>query len=191
MMEAYNLYGNPSLEIVCECSVEELNKLEAEAIEIYDSVNSGLNIYSSANDTPLYYGEDHPRCKYSNEQILEVARLLTNPENKAIYISTITGVSVENIQSIASLKVHSWIEKEDPETYKKLVDLKGKRKNPKGIAARGIVYPSVMSPDGTVYTNIENLSRFCEEHGLTRPNFRKLLLGKIKSSLGWRLVANG
>lgn len=191
MMEAYKLYGDPILEIVCECAVEELNDLEAEAIEIYDSVNNGLNIYSSASDTPLYYGEKHPRCKYSNEQILKVARLLTDPKNKAIDISDFTGLPLSVIQDISRLAVHSWIQKEDPETYKKLVDLKGTRKNPKGVADRGTVYPPVMSPDGIVYSNIANLSRFCDEHGLTRPNFRKLLLGKIKSSLGWKLVSNG
>ena len=191
MMEAYKLYGSPSLKIVCECSVRELNELEAEAIEVYNSVNNGFNIYASATDTPLYYGESHPRCKYTNKQILEVAQLLTDPDNKAFDISEITGIHIESVQSIASLKVHGWIEKEDPETYKKLVNLLGKRKNPKGIAARGIAYPPVMCPNGTVYTNIENLSKFCEQHNLCRPNFRKLLLGKIKSSLGWRLVSNG
>lgn len=191
MMETYSLYGNPSLEVLCECTVEELNALESEAIEIYDTVNNGLNIYASASDTPLYYGENHPRCKYTNKQILEVAKLLTNPTNTALDISKLTGVHVESVQSIACLKVHGWIEKEDSETYKKLINLAGKRKNPKGIAARGTVYPPVMCPNGIIYTHIQNLSKFCEKHGLSRSNFRKVLLRKAKSSLGWRLVENG
>lgn len=191
MMEAYNTYGFPFLEILCECSSEELNDLEAEAIEIYNSVNNGFNIKHSAQEAPIYYGEEHPRCKYSNEALLKTAELLTDPNNKAKDISKITGVSLDVVQAIASLKVHNWIEKKNPEIYDKLVLLKGTRKNPKGIAARGIVYPPVQSPDGTIYTNISNLSKFCEEHGLCRPNFRKLLKGKINSSLGWRLVTNG
>lgn len=191
MMDAYKKYGLPSLEILCECSTEELNDLEAEAIDVYNSVSNGYNIYSSAENTPIYYGEKHPRAKYTNEKLLEVAYLLTDPINKAKDISEITGVALDTVQDIASLKVHGWMEKEDPEMYKKLISLKGTRKNPKGIAARGIVYPPVLSPSGNIYTNITNLSKFCEEHGLCRPNFRKVLLGKIKSSLGWKLVSNG
>lgn len=191
MMEAYHKYGFPKLEILCECSTKELNDLETEAIEIYNSVVNGFNIYHSAQSTPIYYGEEHPRSKYSNQKLLEVARLLTDPLNRAKDISKITGVSITSIQDIASLKAHTWIEKIDPDTYQKLVALKGTRKNPKGIAARGIIYPPVQSPDGKVYTNITNLSKFCEEHGLCRPNFRKLLLGKINNSLGWRVVNNG
>jgi len=191
MMEAYNTYGFPSLEILCECGSEELDTLEAEAVEIYNSVNNGFNIRHSAQESPIYYGEDHPRCRYSNEVLLKAAELLTDTNNKAKDISKITGVSLDVVQAIASLKAHNWIEKENPEIYSKLVLLKGTRKNPKGIAARGIAYPPVQSPDGIIYTNISNLSKFCEEHGLCRPNFRKLLKGKINSSFGWRLVTNG
>lgn len=191
MMEAYIMYGLPTLEILCECHTTELNDLEAEAINIYNSVDNGYNIYSSAQDTPIYHGENHPRSRYSNQKLLEVAKLLTDPSNKAKDISLITGVGLNTIQDIAGLKVHNWIEKENPEIYQKLILLKGTRKNPKGIADRGIQYPAVQSPFGTVYTNINNLSKFCKEHGLSRPNFRKLLQGKIKSSLGWKLATNG
>lgn len=191
MMEAYLLYGSPSLEILCECSIDELNDLEAGAIEVYNSVDNGFNIYYSAKDTPLYYGEKHPRSRYSNEQILKAAKLLTDPKNKGLYVAAITGIDLDSVQSISSLKVHGWIQKEDPETYKKLVELKGTRKNPKDISDRGIVYPPVIAPDGKVYSNITNLSKFCQEHNLSRPNFRKLLKGKIKTSLGWRLITNG
>lgn len=190
MMEAYSTYGVPCLEIVCECSVEELNTAENEAIELFDSVNNGFNVLEHAG-VPLYHGENHPRCKYTNQQLIEVARLLTDPLNKAKDISEITGVSVATVQDIASLKVHGWLATAAAEIYQKLVSLKGTRKNPKGIATRGISYPPVQSPDGKIYSNISNLSKFCEEQGLSRSNFRKLLQGKNKSSLGWRLVTNG
>lgn len=190
MMHAYTTYGNPFLEVLCECNVEELNAAEDEAIELFDSVANGLNLLEHAG-APLYHGENHSRCKYSNKQLIEAARLLTNPLNKAKDISEITGVAVGTVQDIASLTVHGWLATAEPETYQKLVVLRGKRKNPKGIADRGITYPPVQAPDGTIYTNIFNLSKFCEEHGLSRSNFRKVLQRKNKSSLGWRLVNHG
>jgi group I intron endonuclease len=190
LLEAYDAYGTPSLEVLCECSKQELNTLEEEAISIFNSVTNGFNIYESATDTPIYFGQDHPKSKYSNEQILFAAELLCNPTNKGKYISDKTGVSLYTIQDIASLDSHGWIKEANPEIYNKLVALKGTRKNPKTLSQRNTKYPPVISPDGQVYSNISNLKQFCEQHGLFRSNFRRVLLGKSSVCQGWKL-ANG
>ena len=190
MQEAYVLFGLPILDILCECSSTELDKTETEAIEIFDSVNNGFNIYPSASTTPSYRGQEHPRSKHTNQEILNVAKLLSCSTNTGLEISKITGVSLDIIQDIASLDSHGWIQDENPELYQKLVNLHGKRKNPRDAAKRGIVYPAVVSPSGIIYSHISNLKKFCEEHNLHRSNFRRMLRGKNKVCAGWKL-ANG
>lgn len=190
MQEAYLLFGLPILDILCECRPDELNSIEAEAIEIFDSANKGFNIYSSASITPSYKGQEHPRCKCTNQEIMYIAKLLSCPTNTGLDISKITGISLHIIQAVASLSSHGWIKDEDPELYQQLINLRGKRKNPRDASKRGITYPAVVSPCGTVYSNISNLKQFCEEHSLQRSNFRRMLLGKNKVCVGWKL-ANG
>ena len=188
MMHAYTIYGKPSLEILCECSVQELNVTEDEAIELFDSVNNGFNILEHAGDIPKSYGEYHPKSKYNNAQILLVAKLLTDPTNTYPTISKITGMSVDNIQNIAALKVHSWLAESNPDIYDNLVKLQGIRNCT--AAAKGIKYSAVIDPDGNIYKNIVNHNQFCREHGLQQGNFNQVLNGKRKSHKGWRLVEN-
>lgn len=188
MMEAYNRYGVPSLEILCECAVEELNTAENEAIELFDSVNNGFNVLKHAGDIPKSYGEHHPKSKYTNNQVLQVAKLLTNPSNSYPSISKITGMSVDNIQNIALLKVHSWLSEADPVIYHSLLRLQKVRSCTAEF--KGIKYLPVISPDGVVYENITNHNAFCREHGLQQGNFNQVLNGKRKTHKGWRLAEN-
>jgi hypothetical protein len=188
MLEAYNSFGTPILDILCECTQNELTGMELEAISIFDCVNNGFNIISTA--TPNSSGEMHPRCIYSNEQILEVAKLLSDTANKAKDISDKTGVSFYVVQDIANLKTHGWIKEHNPIIYDKLVSLRGTRKNPKTIQDRGIQYPLVRSPSNTTH-KITNLKKFCEEHNVDRSNFRRMLNGSYKSCQGWKVDIHG
>lgn len=45
---------------------------------------------------------------------------------------------------------------------------------------------SFISPDGTVYSNIFNLTDFCIEHGLTQPDMWRVGSGESKQRKGWR-----
>jgi len=188
MLDAYRSFGLPVLDILCECTESELDALEIDAIEIFDCVNNGFNMI--ATTTPSSSGEQHPRCIYSNEKILEVAKLLSISTNKAKDISDKTGVSFHVVQDIASLKAHGWIKDVNSELYDKLVSLKGARKNPKTVQDRGIEYPTVVCPKQNTY-NITNLKVFCEEHSLDRSNFRRMLKGQSKICQGWKLLTNG
>jgi group I intron endonuclease len=188
LLVAYDTYGLPDLEILCVCSINELNILEEEAINIFNSVDNGFNIYTSAKQVPIYYGETHPKSKYTAEQILTAAKLLCEPNNKGSYISEITGVQLSTIQDIARLNSHAWIKDIDPITYNKLISLKGTRKNPKTLEQRDTEYPAVISPSGLVYKSIPNLKQFCITHNLHRSNFRRMLLGKSSVCQGWKLL---
>ena len=191
LMEAVKHYGNPKLEILCECYPSELNSLELEAMEIFDSVNNGFNVLSSPYHTPTLHGQDHPKSKYTNNQILEAAELLIDRYNTKKYIQEKTGVSLDTLKKISELKQHGWIKEVRPDIYNKLVSLLGKRNNPNPNTAekQGIKYPSVISPDGNLVENINNLSEFCRTNNLITTNFSKLLKGKRKSCQGWRLAS--
>ena len=188
LQEAYNTYGIPTIEVICECFIEELNKLENEAIEIFDSFNNGFNSLEFAEDTPSSdnRGENHGMSKYSNEQIVKVFNLLiNNPEKLHKEISLLTNVSRSVIGNIAAGNDHCWLKDKYPEEYKILISLKGT----KYISAKwmGIIYPIILSPEGIKY-NIENLCKFARKHNLDQSALCKILQGKRKTHKGWRLV---
>jgi group I intron endonuclease len=58
-------------------------------------------------------------------------------------------------------------------------------KNPKYKIWENI---KLMSPEGKLYTRIEGVTSFAEEHGLKQPQLTRLLLRKRKSCHGWILI---
>jgi hypothetical protein len=57
MNHAYNTYGIPTLEILCECSKENLNIFEKEAFIIFDCIDNGLDsstLVKVLNKKPRY-----------------------------------------------------------------------------------------------------------------------------------------
>ena len=190
MQEAYVLFGLPILDILCECSSTELDKTETEAIEIFDSVNNGFNILSSADFAPNTKGEKHGRAKYTNTQILDAARLLCCPTNTASKVSSITGIDIGVLKSISSLKNHTWISEVAPDVYDTLLTLKSTRKNynPLDSQKLGIKHPPIQDPSGFIYTDIPNLSEFCRKNNLDVSSLCKVFRGKYKSTAGWKLA---
>ena len=63
----------------------------------------------------------------TNEQALQVLNLLVIPINNFKFISDNTGVSTKIIRGISSGSSHTWLSRECPEKYEKLVSLKGTR----------------------------------------------------------------
>lgn len=185
LLNAYTLYGTPSLEILIECTISELNRLELEAIEIYDSYTNGFN--STNLMYPIVKGENHGNSMYSNGQILQAAILLTDTKNTAEKISKQTGVSVSVIRSIACLQNHSWLEEVAPDIIVKLKQILGTRIT---AGAHRKDYPAVRSPFGIIYENIANFNKFCYDHKLDQSHFSNLLNGKLKTHRGWTLASN-
>jgi hypothetical protein len=190
MLKAFKDFGLPTLEVICECTPEELDILEVEAISIFNSVDNGYNLLTSK--TPNLRGENHSRSKYTNEKIIEVANLLLNPATTFKEVSIITNVATNTVRDIANLVCHGWLEEAIPETYKALLTIKGTRNGiRKSAKSLGIVYPSVISPTGEIYTDIPNIREFCRQHILDQSHFTKLLKGICKQHKGWRLANNG
>lgn len=202
LYSAYLTYGEPSLDIICECDTSELNVCENEAIQIFNCVEDGFNTLDSAESTPNISGFNSGNAKYTKEDILQVAVLLQDPLNKVEYIEELTGVKSRTVTEVSNLSQHSdWLLKEYPELYNAILNLKGKRvavhnKNSAQIrstkmsaAARGITYPLIVNPDGVTF-NVTNTSAFAKEHNLHNGHLVALLNKKAKSHKGWKLCQN-
>lgn len=188
LQEGYNQYGEPSLEILVLCKKEELDKLEEEAIEIFDSVNNGFNSICSSS-SPGYSqlsGEDANNSKYENSQYLEVLDLLVLEEYSHRDIAEQTQVSLSVVRSISSLYTHRWMKEVSPEKYLKLEKIYQNYSHASNNTAhsRGIKYPRLISPEGIAY-EVFSLRGFAREHGLHASNVDSLIQGKLKTLKGW------
>jgi group I intron endonuclease len=65
LIRSFNKYGfeNHVLEVVCECSIEELNTKERYYQELFDCVHSGLNCEYVSTDTKKAYRSEETRKK--------------------------------------------------------------------------------------------------------------------------------
>jgi group I intron endonuclease len=187
LQNAFNHYGFPILEILVECDEnDDLDLLENEAIEIFDSVNNGFNINTKASGggTGLQ-GETHGNSKYTSIVIKEVFKqlLLDIPFKD---ISNTTGVKISTIRDISKGKSHKWLAEIYPEEYQLLKDLKYTRVY-NSAEHKGIIYPRIKNSEGTIFL-VKNITSFAKEHGLNKSHLCGVLNGKRKTHLGWQLI---
>lgn len=201
LQEAYVLYGIPKVEIILECSEDELDTSENEAIEIFNSVLHGFNTLSLAQQmpSPNNSGELSGRSVYSNSQIEEVFWVLYN--NCTINFSEISddfNIHISTIRGISSGRAHTWLKDKYPKEYEVLMSYKGNRVRTEehllGIGEansslrKGIMY-QIVSPEGTLF-NIDNVRAFAREHNLNQGNLHNVLSGRKKSIKGWKPLNN-
>lgn len=186
---AYSKYGKPMLEIILECSPSNLDINEKEAIEIYDSINKGLNIAPAGGEFPVLNGESNGFSKYSDNEIIAAMEYLANNLDQPLKISAeILDINYSTIKNISNGTSHRWLSEKIPDTYNKVISYKGKRIiNTSGN--KGISY-TAMSPTGTIYTNIINITAFAKEHGLNRGALGEVLRGNAHQHKGWTSVSN-
>lgn len=188
---AYQKYGKPTFDILCECSYDELDTTENEAIEIYNSVSNGFNTYNAARGYSMYSGSKHYNSKYTYNQIEECFFLLLDSTNSIKYISEITGISQGSINVLSRGMSHKYLKELYPNEYESLISLVGsRRRHVNSAGARGIEYPSIICPQGTIYTDITNLKEFAKIHNLPYDGLHRVMnksRGRI-SVKGWKLV---
>lgn len=193
LLEAYKNFGSPNIEILCDCTIEELNTVEKEAIEIFNAVEHGFNIYEDANSAPNKKGADSGNSKYSKEQIIDTFNYLVDcPEKTFEEIQELTSVSSSVIGKISCLSLHTWLQEYFPDKYLRLRTLVHNRRKP-GIVSdklsaktRGIVYPRIKDPKGLIHY-IDNATKFAKEYGLAANHLIEVLNGIRKSHKGWKL----
>lgn len=187
LQEAYNIYGMPYLEVLIECdSKENLDSLENEAIEIFNSVVNGFNINSKASGggTGLQ-GTAHPNSKYSKELLIVVfKKLLLNIPFKDI--SESTKVEVSTIRDISKGKSHKWLSKIYPDDYISMLSMINTRTY-NTAEYLNIEYPTIVSPEGYTF-NITNVSKFARQYGLNKSHLCGVLNKLRKTHKGWKLA---
>jgi len=188
MQKAYIQFGIPELEVLCECSRADLNTKELEYFNIYNSVSNGFNV-ASEPDIHLE-GVDNGNSRYTLEQILDVFEMLLNVELSYKHIADSTGVSLSTVRHISNSESHTWLAAEFPEKYSILETLKGtaRQSYANSAKAKGINYPTIISPEGIEY-NIINIASFSREHDLDASAMSKILrkAPRYKSHKGWKL----
>lgn len=179
LQDAYNTYGIKSFEVLLECSISELNSLEKEAIEIYDSYNNGFNSIPDARN-PIMSGENNPQATEDNKKYMQVLKLLVQkcPTLSKKEISSTAGVSVYVVNHIAQLESHAWLKDVMPAEYSQLEEQKAYG------YYRGKQYPKLVSPEGIEY-EVTNITKFAKQHGLLQPKLTEVMKGTRNHHRGW------
>lgn len=186
LQEAYNLYGKPTYNIIVECKIIELDKLEQEAIEIYNSVEEGYNTLIDAGAYGTLSGPDHYNAKYSREQILESFLLLYNSDLSIQQISNKFGVPRTILSGIKSEYRYVWISEVYPKEYKEYLSRETDLSRSHSAKSLGISYPPIKSPEGEVFS-ISNIKKFALEHKIDPSSLGKVLRGYRSTHRGWKV----
>ena len=183
MLECYNKYGTPSFQILCTCSILDLDRLENFWIDEFDSINLGLNTVSGGIGGMSFLS---PQTKFSQEAIEKSFFLLLDSSNTSRYISKITGVSIGVINSISALSSHAWLEEKYPKEYSILKNLKNSRR--KSCQKTKYSSTNIMSPYGIIYNmGSDSIKSFAKRFELNACSFSKIFTGARKQYKGWIL----
>jgi hypothetical protein len=185
MLEAYKEYGLPTLEIIYECSIIELEEAENYFISEYFADTLGLNINKYNKQAPVMAGENNGFSKYKLEDYFCVLYYLGFHGYSNKYISEITGVSSKVISHISLEEAHTYLKDMFPKLYLKMQEntLKGRR----SASSLGIKYPKIKCPNGIIY-EIEHVTNFARTHNLLQPKLHEVLTGSRNSTRGWSLA---
>ncbi len=186
LLEAYKLYDIPAYTILLECSKEELNVNEIEAIEVFNSIAEGLNTQPGGGAWPILSGESNPNSIHKNSDIVYVFLHLVNNIDKPIKVlAKELNIHVSTVKNIANGQGYKWLKDIYPNEYKILEGIKGNRPI-NSLKYSGKPCPTTISPEGVEYV-VENISRFAKEHGLNAGAFGEVLRGKAAHHKGWKL----
>lgn len=188
LQEAYTSFGLPSVETLIECSRQELNKLEEEAIEIFDSVTNGFNTFSYYNGIHNTFGENSSNSNYTNNEYITAFLLLVDYNLTRVEVSEILDMSPAVVTTIDKCDNHCWLKDLYPDKYQILLDKKVRYSHTTNNTAqqRGIIYPKVRDPDGNLH-EITSLRGFARKHNMHSSNLDQLVHGTIQSLHGWTL----
>ena len=186
--KAFIDYGSPSLHIIHTCKPEDLNNMENHYIKLYDCVNNGFNTQEEAQSFPVLLGENNPFSKYSNEGIVNVLRsLILYPEATMTEIADITGVHRSTVKNLHNGYGHKWLAKEYPTEYSLLIERRNNVLPINTSKQKGIERPPIVSPEGIIYYNIDNMAKFARDHNLNQGALGEVFRGKAKQHKGWKL----
>lgn len=186
LQQAYNLYGFPKLQILENCDISALDKLEIAWTKEFDSLNNGLNVSFPGKGAGS--GINNHNSKYTKLQLLRVFR--------ACYLdSSITDKQISekyfvNESTVTSIRLgnsHLWLKNDYPKQYSWI---KAKDKKYTGHINRPNPFNnmyeevSLRDPYGNIHIFV-SIRKFAKENKLDSSNISKVLKGIYKSTKGW------
>lgn len=185
LQEAFNTYGIPSLEILVECTEQELDSNEKDLIKKYDTITNGFNNSTGGDGGPCMDGLNNSNSIYKEEDLFNVLYFLSEPIYSITEIAELTGVSKRAIENIASLKSHTWMRDKWPELYKKIEALKTLNRHSVNLSMNR-KNNKIISPEGVEY-EVLSVRAFAKEHNLLDSSVSSVLSGTRKTHKGWHL----
>lgn len=116
VLEAYEMCGEPTFEVLEECKEAELNTRERFWISKLDTIDNGLN-NSPGGDIYFGSGVNHYNSKYSRDQIIQGMTLLQDPEKRLVDVAKESGMSTQALYSVKAGITHQWFQEEFPEIF--------------------------------------------------------------------------
>lgn len=190
IQEAYSKYGLPTFNILEECNLDQLDTLEMYYINVFDSLNNGLNLVEGGGGS--LKGVDAYSAKHSKITILRVFSLLYKSTKTQADVSRITGVPKPTIAKLAIGNSHLWLLEQYPIQYKAMLHnntLRTKTNRKGGLS--GKIYPTLIYQDGTEYNITTSIKDFCRNNpilqGVGNAPLGLVLQGKKLSYKGFKL----
>ena len=185
LQSAYNLYGMPEFIVLCNCSENELAKLEQELIIEFDSIENGFNYSAGGEAGNISPGETNSRAIASNDKYLEALELLVYTTFSRYDIAKLTGLTVSIVSHISSGEGHIWMKEASPDAYSKLLSIKAEGRVKRTHNSKR-PFNILVSPEGIKYNMMDyNLKSFCTEHNLTYSKVSGVLNGHSLAHKGW------
>lgn len=169
LQKAFINQKDPKIELIEVCNTSELDELEKTYIA---ELQPPLNVLPGGETLS---GLNHPRAKYTKEQLEKVLELFLFTEYNYTEIANKTNVNTATVHDILKGRSHTWLTEGVPEHL--LKDAKDRR---------DIV--TLYSPNGTEY-KVKNITEFEEAHNLPKGMITKMSKNnRYFNALGWSKV---
>lgn len=190
LQTAYDTYGEPTLEILIEALPEELDDLEIEAIQVYDSINNGFNTLTGGSTGNGQYGEAVSNALYTNDVYRNILKMLASGMSKKD-IHKELNVNISVVTSIKTCENHKWLKQVLPEEYD-IVEKEHLNYSPKNnhAQARGISYVPIIEISTGKRYEIISLRETARILNMDSGNLSRLLNGQVDSYKGFMLETN-
>lgn len=169
----------PSHKIIKYCDTSELNKIEDSLIDLSDPMC--LNVKAGGDNN---FGINAPTAKY-NVSDLELAffLLVDNPGILHKEVASFVGIDINTVHDISAGRSRAYTELRTmyPDKYAQLIKMKAHN-------TRGKTTIVLEHDTGEIVTLVTGeYSEFCRTHSVQSSNLSKVLAGKRKSTMGWKL----
>ncbi len=185
VQNTFDLYGEPILQILQECSIENCNELEIYYTREFDSINNGLNIIEAGL---VGWGVNSNASKYTKWQILKAFSLLYRTKLSTRDIAKRCKVNIGVVHGIQSGTTHIWLKAKYAEKFNLIKDRLQtvflNRSYKASIHSGKEV--KVINPKGEIVTIQGSLSLFARNNNLTKSHFCKVVAGELSQHKGWK-----